>query len=98
MMKGTVKGQGSLTYYPYPYPQAPLPITLKCYPYPCYCLDVNAQGGHYGNALYAAIVAHHEAIAKMLIEKGADVNAQEEEYRNILQTALCMAIIQLQSC
>ena len=38
--KGTVKGQGSLTYYPYPYPQVPLPITLKGYPYPCYCLYI----------------------------------------------------------
>ena len=40
MIKGTVKGQGSLTYYSYPYPQVPLPITLKGYPYPCYCLEV----------------------------------------------------------
>ena len=39
MIKGTVKGQGSLTYYSYPYPQVPLPITLKGYPYPCYCLN-----------------------------------------------------------
>ena len=41
IIKGTVKGQGSLTYYPYPYPQVPLPITLKGYPYPCYCLLVS---------------------------------------------------------
>ena len=41
MIKGTVKGQGSPTYYPYPYPQVPLPITLKGYPYPCYCLDLS---------------------------------------------------------
>ena len=40
IIKGTVKGQGSLTYYPYPYPQVPLPITLKGYPYPCYCLGI----------------------------------------------------------
>ena len=39
IIRGTVKGQGSPTYYPYPYPQVPLPITLKGYPYPCYCLD-----------------------------------------------------------
>ena len=38
IIKGSVKGQGSLTYYPYPYPQVPLPITLKGYPYPRYCL------------------------------------------------------------
>ena len=42
MIKGTVKGQGSLTYYPYPYPQGPLPIILKGYPYPCYCLSFHA--------------------------------------------------------
>ena len=43
MIRGTVKGQGSLTYYPYPYPQVPLPITLKGYPYPCFCLDTNME-------------------------------------------------------
>ena len=41
IIKGTVKGQGSLTYYPYPYPQVPLLLTLKGYPYPCYCLVVD---------------------------------------------------------
>ena len=44
VIKGTVKGQGSLTYYSYPYPQVPLPITLKGYPYPCYFLpSINNQ-------------------------------------------------------
>ena len=35
--------------------------------------DVNAQGGHYGNALQAASSRGHESIAQLLIEKGADV-------------------------
>ena len=28
IIKGAMKGQGSLTYYPYPYPQVPLPLLL----------------------------------------------------------------------
>jgi ankyrin repeat protein len=43
--------------------------------------------GDYGNALEAASIGGHEAIAKLLIEKGADVNAQGEEYGNALQAA-----------
>ena len=39
-------------------------------------VDVNAQGGVYGNALQAASHKGSEAIVKMLIESGADVNAQ----------------------
>jgi ankyrin repeat protein len=38
--------------------------------------EVNAQGGYYGNAFLAALYKGNEAIAKLLIEKGADVNAQ----------------------
>ncbi|XP_014558237.1 hypothetical protein COCVIDRAFT_36442 [Bipolaris victoriae FI3] len=38
--------------------------------------DVNAQGGFYGNALYAASVKGHEQIVKILLNKGANVNAQ----------------------
>ena len=34
--------------------------------------DVNAQGGENGNALQAA---GHEQIVRLLVEKGADVNA-----------------------
>ncbi|KIJ99791.1 hypothetical protein K443DRAFT_80490, partial [Laccaria amethystina LaAM-08-1] len=52
--------------------------------------DVNAQGGAFGNALQAALYGGHEAIAKLLIEKGADgadVNAQGGHYGNALQAA-----------
>ncbi|KAF2025942.1 ankyrin, partial [Setomelanomma holmii] len=30
--------------------------------------DVNAQGGHYGNALQAASVRGHEAVARLLVD------------------------------
>jgi len=40
--------------------------------------DVNAQGGHYGNALQAAASEGHGMIVNLLLEKGADVNAQED--------------------
>ncbi|KFZ01712.1 hypothetical protein V500_00651 [Pseudogymnoascus sp. VKM F-4518 (FW-2643)] len=44
---------------------------------------VNALGGRYGNALEAASAKGHEQIVKLLLDKGADVNAQGEEYGNM---------------
>ncbi|OCK96816.1 uncharacterized protein K441DRAFT_656827 [Cenococcum geophilum 1.58] len=38
--------------------------------------DVNAQGGHYGNALQAASIEGHDKIVEQLLSKDADVNAQ----------------------
>ncbi|KAJ6103492.1 hypothetical protein N7486_005919 [Penicillium sp. IBT 16267x] len=49
--------------------------------------DVNAQGGHYGNALYAASWEGHDKIVQMLLEHGADVNAQGGDFGNALQAA-----------
>jgi ankyrin repeat protein len=49
--------------------------------------DVNAQGGHYGNALQAASVKSNEAVVRLLLEKGADVNAQRGHYGNALKAA-----------
>ena len=36
--------------------------------------NVNAQGGHYGNALQAASEGGHEAVVKLLLDKGAHSN------------------------
>jgi ankyrin repeat protein len=33
--------------------------------------DVNAQGGEYGNALYAASAVGHEAVVKLLVARSA---------------------------
>ncbi|KEZ43579.1 hypothetical protein SAPIO_CDS4505 [Scedosporium apiospermum] len=50
--------------------------------------DVNAQGGgRFGNALQAASLGGYEAVARLLLEKGADVNAQGGYYGNALQGA-----------
>jgi hypothetical protein len=34
-------------------------------------VEVNAQGGRYGNALQAAAVKKHQTIVQLLLEKGA---------------------------
>ncbi|KFY98731.1 hypothetical protein V500_01563 [Pseudogymnoascus sp. VKM F-4518 (FW-2643)] len=49
--------------------------------------DVNAQGGHFGNALQAASVGGHVKTVEVLLSKGADVNAQGGYYENALQAA-----------
>jgi hypothetical protein len=38
--------------------------------------DVNAQGGRYGNALQAAALKGDEAVVRLLVDRGADVNAR----------------------
>ncbi|OCL00528.1 uncharacterized protein K441DRAFT_719562, partial [Cenococcum geophilum 1.58] len=48
--------------------------------------DVNAKEGDYGNALQAASQEGHSAIVKLLLSKGADVNARGD-YGNALQAA-----------
>ncbi|KAL6358357.1 hypothetical protein LRP88_08542 [Fusarium phalaenopsidis] len=50
-------------------------------------VDVNAQGGYYGNALQAASEGGHLEIMQLLLDEGADVNAQGSEYGNALQAA-----------
>ena len=50
-------------------------------------VDVNAQGGDYGNALQAASNRGHEGIVQLLVKKGAEVNAQVGGYGNALQAA-----------
>jgi ankyrin repeat protein len=51
--------------------------------------DVNAKGGYYGNALYAASVKGHEQVVKMLLDNNTDVNTQGKYYSN----ALCAASV-----
>jgi hypothetical protein len=51
---------------------------------------VNAYGGWYGseNALYAASASGYEWVVKLLLDVGADANAQcGRRYRNALQAA-----------
>ncbi|CUS06942.1 unnamed protein product, partial [Tuber aestivum] len=38
--------------------------------------NVNAEGGVYGNALQAAAAKGDESVVRILLERGADVNAQ----------------------
>ncbi|KAL8818033.1 MAG: hypothetical protein Q9191_008026 [Dirinaria sp. TL-2023a] len=50
-------------------------------------IDVNAQGGYYGNALQAASEGGQEKVVQILLNAGADVNAQGGLYGNALQAA-----------
>ena len=51
-------------------------------------VDVNIQmGGIHGQVLQVASLCGHEAMAKLLIENGADVNAKGGEHGNALQAA-----------
>ncbi|KAL9134056.1 MAG: hypothetical protein Q9175_004768 [Cornicularia normoerica] len=50
-------------------------------------MDVNAQGGRYGNTLQAASYRGHIDIVRLLLDNGANVNAQGGRYGNALQTA-----------
>ncbi|SLM39321.1 P-loop containing nucleoside triphosphate hydrolase [Lasallia pustulata] len=49
--------------------------------------DVNAQGGHHGNALQAASHGGHESVVQLLLKNEADVNAQGGKYGSALQAA-----------
>ena len=44
--------------------------------------DINAQGDRVGNALHAAVSAGSEGVVRLLLDRGADVNKLEEQYRN----------------
>jgi ankyrin repeat protein len=48
---------------------------------------INAQGGHYGNALQAASAEGHKEVVEQLLEKGAEINAQGGIFGNALQAA-----------
>ena len=50
--------------------------------------NVNAQGGVYGNALQAASSHGHIQTVQLLLDKGADINAQGGRfYSNALEAA-----------
>jgi ankyrin repeat protein len=51
-------------------------------------VDVNAQGGQFGNALQAASLFGWETIIFLLLDKGADVNPQGGCFGSALQVAL----------
>jgi ankyrin repeat protein len=46
--------------------------------------DVNAQGGDYGNALYAASINGRKEAVTLLLDKSANVNAQGGYFSNAL--------------
>ncbi|RJE23332.1 Ankyrin repeat protein [Aspergillus sclerotialis] len=48
---------------------------------------IHSHGGRYGNALQAASSNSHEKVVQMLLDKGANVNAQDGFYGNALQAA-----------
>lgn len=51
-------------------------------------VGVNAQcGEHYSNVLRAASARGHELIVELLLDKGAEVNAQGGNYGNALLAA-----------
>jgi len=50
-------------------------------------VDVNAQGGLFGNALEAASRQGHEQVVRMLLDEGADINALGGQFGNALQAA-----------
>ena len=50
-------------------------------------VDVNTQGGQFGNALEAASFGGHERVLKLLLEKGANVHAEGGYFGNAFQAA-----------
>ncbi|CUS08890.1 unnamed protein product, partial [Tuber aestivum] len=50
-------------------------------------VNVNAQGGRYGNALQAAAIQGNESVVRFLLERGAEVNARGGYNGNALQAA-----------
>ncbi|KAK2005308.1 Pfs, NACHT and ankyrin domain protein, partial [Colletotrichum eremochloae] len=50
-------------------------------------LDVNAEGGHYNNALQAASVGGHYDVVELLLDNGADAHKKGGTYGNTLQAA-----------
>ncbi|KAL8701797.1 MAG: hypothetical protein Q9201_004711 [Fulgogasparrea decipioides] len=49
---------------------------------------IGRHGRNYGTTLHAASAGGHNKIVEMLLDKGADINAQGGEYGNALQAAI----------
>ena len=58
-------------------------------------VDVNAQGGFFGNALIAASCCGQIEIVQMLLANGADVNVQSGFFGNALSVASCYGQIKI---
>ena len=50
--------------------------------------DVNAQGGHYGSPLQAALQSKKIEAIQLLLDRGADVNLQGGKFVSALQAAI----------
>lgn len=51
--------------------------------------DAKSLGENYGNALQAASYGGYEEIVQMLLDRGADVNAQGGKFGSALQAPTC---------
>uniref|UniRef100_A0A8H7TTB6 Nephrocystin 3-like N-terminal domain-containing protein n=1 Tax=Bionectria ochroleuca TaxID=29856 RepID=A0A8H7TTB6_BIOOC len=69
-------------------PENRMPIPEEIIQYCSSLVTLTYKSGEYGNALQAASTWGHLDIAQMLIQKGANINAQGGKYGNALHAAL----------
>ncbi|GKT97069.1 ankyrin repeat protein [Colletotrichum tofieldiae] len=53
--------------------------------------DVNAQGGEFSSALYAASSQGHQKVVELLLRKGANIHAHGDKFSNALQAASALS-------
>lgn len=63
-------------------------------------VDLNAQGGKFGNALQAAVISYRydETVVEMLLEKGANSNAGVETLAVLCKPQPVMAVNRYSRC